>query len=99
MYTLLTTQKNEVFKILQKAGLEPANFSWTTQQVQDIRVPRLNYLDGKYYFQFGEMNQGIYSPGTERIVQEVSVHLWAELTKWVKDWASSLKVDIKDLVE
>ena len=95
MHKLLKSQKNEVFKILQKVGLEPANFSWTTQQVQDIRVPRLNYLDGKYYFRFGERNQGIYSPGTERIVQEVSVHLWAELTKWVKDWASSLKREIE----
>ena len=95
MHILLKSQKNEVFKILQKVGLEPANFSWTTQQVQDIRVPRLNYLDGKYYFRYGERNQGIYSPGTQRIVQEVSVHLWAELTKWVKDWASSLKGEIE----
>jgi len=99
MHILLKSQKNEVFRFLQEVGLEPANFSWTTHQVQDITEPRLNYLDGKYYFHFGESGNCIYSPGSKRIVHEISVPFWHELTTWVRDWASSLKreIDAPDL--
>ena len=54
-YTLLKSQKNEVVKILQGAGLEPADFSWTGEpSISDVqaRVSRLNYRGSQFYFQF-----------------------------------------------
>lgn len=54
-YKLLKTQKNEVFKILQEAGLEPANFSWAEEPSisnSEVYVSRLNYGGSQFYFQF-----------------------------------------------
>lgn len=54
-HTLLKSQKNQVFKILQEAGLEPANFSWvetTSVWGSDILISRLNYRGGHFYFKF-----------------------------------------------
>ncbi len=56
-HKLLKTQKNYVFNVLQKIGLEPANFYWKHQQItapdvlskyENIKIPRLEYLDGEY---------------------------------------------------
>jgi len=68
MYTLLTSQKNEVFKIIQNFGLETANFSWDIgestipSKSKDLlaingdvyfdKVPKLIYKEGQFYFQF-----------------------------------------------
>lgn len=71
-YTLLKSQKNEVFEIIQEQGLEPANFSWITGEyripsehilTRDLihcvyEVPKLIYQkNSQFYFQF-ELRNG-----------------------------------------
>ena len=110
-YTLLKSQKNEVFKILQEVGLEPAHFSWADIDLMpsvDRVVPRLNYLDGKYYFQFQrdtgksdlqfQRNTGIackFTPGQERTVQCGKATSWGDLRRHVKFWSTYLKREIE----
>jgi len=105
-YKLLKTQKNEVFKILREAGLEPANFSWAeyektvylTGSRSKKTVPRLNYLDGDYYFQF-EMFDDKYhcefSPSHEQKVQYGTLLSWATQKVIVETWAEFLKKEIE----
>jgi len=103
-YTLLKTQKNEVFMILRERGFEPANFSWVADylQVSDTLVSRLNYLDGKYYFQFeayGETGRCVFSPGQEMAVQGGPAPFWMGQKNSVKFWSDYLKreIDAPDL--
>lgn len=103
-YTLLKTQKNEVFMILRERGFEPANFSWVAHylQVSDTLVSRLNYLDGKYYFQFemyGEEGYCVFSPGQEMAVHSEPAPFWMGQKNSVKFWSDYLKreIDAPDL--
>lgn len=103
-YKLLKTQKNEVFNILQKEGLEPANFSWKVNKAPDTSVPppykdilvnRLEYLDGEYYFQFEHYSCTI-SPGESQAVQYVrGMTSDDEVIDHVSLWARYLKREIE----
>lgn len=103
-HKILKTEKNYVFKVLQKIGLEPANFSWKQQQIadpgalsayEDIIVPRLEYLDGEYYFQFEPDNYSTFSPGqTEAVEHRKSSHVDHQLY-YARQWAGNLKRQIE----
>lgn len=103
-YQLLKTQKNEIFKILQEVGLEPANFKWTHIDLMpsdDRVVLRLNYLDGKYYFQFMMNKDSNYhyccevSPADEKAVGYKKSLNWYEQKTNVRRWAKYLKREIE----
>lgn len=102
-HKLLKTQKNYVFKVLQKIGLEPANFSWKHQQItdpddlsadEDIIVPRLEYLDGEYYFQF-EKYSCTFSPGQTKAVEYKNLERSDEQLFFVRKWAEDIKRQIE----
>lgn len=73
MYMLLKSQRNEIFKIIQEYGLEPANFSWGKEKYRrgskniitsdraDVvpSVQKLIYKGRQFYFQF-ELIEGEY---------------------------------------
>lgn len=102
-YILLKSQKNEVFKILQKSGLEPAHFSWADIDLTPsvaIVVPRLNYLDGKYYFQFMVYEESTkhyckFSPGSEHLVEGFQSTAWIEQTTHFRSWIHNLQREIE----
>ena len=105
-HKLLKTQKNQVLSIIYKAGLEAANFSWTTQQIPDtsapppyknIQVPRLNYLDGEHYFRF-EKYSCTFSPGAKKTVQHeagATSESFGGQLYYVGKWARCLKREIE----
>jgi hypothetical protein len=65
-HSLLISQQNEVLKVLQQVGLEPANFSWVigeyrtpskeilTRGLTEVvhTCPKLKYQNSPFYFQF-----------------------------------------------
>ena len=96
-YELLKTQKNEVFQILQKVGLEPANFSWdiSSPTVQGMTFPQLNYLEGRYYFVFA-LSFCILSPGiVELAVEHHNATSWNDRLRFFARWVQSLKREIE----
>ncbi len=101
--TLLKTQRNEVFKILQDAGLEVADFSWV--DVLAIRskggtVSCLNYKEGRLHFKFDyDFLQDFwiceFSPGEEVPVEKVrKIDSLEDMFGYVCMWAESLKEEI-----
>ena len=100
--TLLKTQRNEVFKILQDAGLEVADFSWVDVKSfgQDGTVSCLNYKEGKLYFKFdydflSQCWDCEFSPGEELPVEKAhKIDLLEEVFGCVGMWAESLKSEI-----
>jgi hypothetical protein len=96
-HQLLKTQKNEVFQILQKAGLEPANFSWdiSSPTVQGWTFPQLNYLEGRYYFVFA-LSFCILSPGiVELAVEHHNATSWNDRLRFFARWVQSLKKELE----
>jgi len=103
-HELLKTQKNQVLKILQEGGLQPSNFSWHKLETLDksniplceeyIIVPRLEYLNGEYYFEFQE-TVCEFSPGKNRKVQNENSPSWTDQALIVHRWVEYLKREIK----
>ena len=97
-YTLMKSQKNEVFKILQDAGLEPANFAWKIGRADVSRrfidVPRLEYHDGQYYFQF-EPKSCTLSPGELTAFAQYEAINWPMQIDNLIEWTDNLKREIE----
>lgn len=97
IHKLLKSQKNDVFRTLQAAGLEPANFSWIDKsKVPNTgrAVPKLEYLDGGYYFQFDMLHGDhscTFSPGIEKIIYRERTVNWQNQMSCVADWIHCLK--------
>lgn len=84
---LLKQQRNEVFNTLQEKGLEPADFSWDSA--------RLNYLDGRYFFQFDIDNRlCFFSPGYKKPVQYISIESWNRQIFCMKAWIMYLEKEM-----
>jgi len=101
-YTLLKKQKNDVFKILQQAGLEPADFSWHSIRSEATRegiVSKLLYRDPQFFFQFdyyygGSIFLPLFTPASDKRIERPVRAVWGRVLDYVKDWAGALKLEI-----
>ncbi len=99
---LLKTQKNKIFEILQKEGLESADFRWSEEAsiyASYLIVNRLTYRDTDFYYQFdfsGKDGYHLceYSPGNDMKVQTAEPLDWDSQLYFAKIWASCLKKGI-----
>jgi hypothetical protein len=99
-YTLLRSQKKQVYDILRQAGLEPGEFSWSQEQiVERLSVSRLNYRDGsQYYFQFSsyELNAWcVACPGQFRTMDYQYPKNWEEQVGIFRIWATTLQGELE----
>lgn len=109
-YTLLKTQKNEVFLMLEATDLEPADFSWTSVESKlhsKLLVPRLNYRDTRFYFQFDlggkrgssfgdeEKHYCEFSPGNSVPIVHHFPGSWIGQMGRVVQWLGNLKKQIE----
>lgn len=98
-YTLLRSQKKRVYDILREVGLEPAEFSWTTERVVErLAVSKLMCRDGDYYFQFSscELNAWcIACPGLYRTMDYQYPKSWEEQERLLRQWAEGLKRELE----
>lgn len=79
--TLLRSQRKQVFEILRAADLEPADFDWSKERVDETRVSRLSYRQGDYYFQFSSYEMGgrcIACPGGYQFIEYDYPKGWTE---------------------
>jgi hypothetical protein len=98
-FTLLRSQRTRVFELLQAAALEPAEFSWTKEEiVGGILVSRLNYREGTYYFQFSSDELGAWcaaSPGRYRAIDYEYPKDWQEQEGFFRSWMNHLKREVE----
>jgi len=109
IYTLLKTQKNEIFTLIQDYDLEPANSIWNNATIKvsspnqglvrgRYRVPRLIYKNSDFYFQF-ELYPGghkcLFSPGRDKPFNSEIHGSWVHLTNCIKEWLHNLKREIE----
>lgn len=97
-YTLLRGQKKWVYEVLREVGLEPAEFSWSNEQiVTRLIVSKLSHRDGEHYFQFSsyELNAWcIACPGVYRTMDYHYPKSWEEQEGIFRQWAEGLKREL-----
>ncbi len=97
-YTLLKSQKNRVYELLQQGGLEPGEFAWAREEIAgSLVVSRLNFREGAYYFQFSshEVNAWCTAcPGQFRSLDYEYPKSWEEQEGVFKKWVQCLKREI-----
>jgi hypothetical protein len=99
-YTLLRSQRRQIFEILRETELEPADFSWAEREELGgtILVSRLNYREGAYYFQFSwyELSSWcILCPGRYRSMEYEHPMNWKEQEASFRAWAQCLRREIE----
>jgi hypothetical protein len=98
-YTLLRSQRKQVFEILHEVGLELADFSWSEREEAGAYcLSRLDYRGGPYSFQFSwyELNSWcILCPGRYRSMEYEHPMNWKEQEASFRAWAQCLKREIE----
>ena len=101
---LLKIERNAVFTLVQQSGLEPSDFDWKTEHIQEPGEYGVVYADASvllhkptgFFYKFGVYSDQ-YSPGhAERIESvELSVQKWDVRIKAVAHWLSALKEEVE----
>lgn len=102
-HKLLKAQKNQVFDAIKTDGLDPFNFTWKeVPSAHDITltVPRLEYGDGEFFFQF-DMARGaqwsLFSPGINTYQETAYPGNWKLQMANVIDWVIALKDEVDEV--
>lgn len=94
---LLLSQRNEIFRLIQQAGMDTREFEWTAPDPRGIE--RIQHGSSGYAFAFSatELGQYIdYSPGPIDVrVHEEIIH-WSQVPDHVRIWLQSLKRELDE---
>jgi hypothetical protein len=103
-YLLLRSQKNEVFKCVQEAGLSPLDFEWGEEGTEyagryDYPVSYLEHLGSHFWFKFDRTFSGDYicrySPGNLKLQEHCDPKAyWTVALQDFVRWLSYLKREI-----
>lgn len=100
-FSLLRSQKNQVFEIIKGQGLDPFNFEWTTSQSgynEGDVIPCLKYRNTPYYFNFDRNKKEhwtTFSPGYQEIEEKWAPCTWKDQLIMVEEWLKNLKREIE----
>jgi hypothetical protein len=97
---LLQSQRNEVFRLIQAAGVDPVQFQWDTGP----GVERIVHRPSGHSFSFvqvaGTGRQGIlgirYSPGTMTTTASESLVHWSQAKDFIHSWLESLERELAE---
>jgi hypothetical protein len=96
---LLRSQKNLIFELVKKSGLDPFNFEWGTDpniDVDDPELPmeRLSYKGTNYFFRFYEDSVD-FSPGPEKPFLSFRTPKWNTKIQLFERWLECLLREIE----
>jgi hypothetical protein len=99
-FLLLTSQKNDIFKCIQDAGLNPLSFEWsetkTNFSLAEFTVSILKHAGSDFYFKFDRTEDGHFycrfSPAYDRSFEISKVKAkWNDILDDFRRWLSCLK--------
>ncbi|MEM6261002.1 MAG: hypothetical protein AAGI38_00740 [Bacteroidota bacterium] len=102
---LLVSQKNQVFQLIEEAGLNPAEFVLEEVNSRFDVVPkatRMNFREGTYYFLFEKANRRdmhyvVYCPGLHEYESQARPGTdWYLLLAYVKEWLGNLQREVTE---
>jgi hypothetical protein len=103
MFILRRAWKNDIFKCVREAGLNPLSFEWGEERTElesgRYAVSVLKYLDSDFYFKFDRTSDGNFAfrcyPGRRGVPEESTIlEDWSEILLNFKEWLSLLKEDV-----
>jgi len=101
--SVLLSQKNEVFEMVEAEGFSPAQFTFeqvTSRFGQFAQVAQLSYTGSSYYFRFDRKGRRnfhsvLYSPGMHDFETEANPGTdWYLVKAYVKEWLQNLKREL-----
>jgi hypothetical protein len=101
--SLLLSQKNELFSMIEAEGLSPGQFSFElvpSQYDQFTQVAKLSYAHTDYFFLFDRKGRRnfhsvLYSPGLHDFETEANPGTdWHLVKAYVKEWLQNLKREL-----
>lgn len=103
---LLKKQKNQLFKIIEEAGLNPGSFEWTEERVEgdetDHVISQVSYGDSMYFYRF-DLTMTRYlckrCPGHQNTTGLARFAGWSAVVSDFSQWVKRLKaeIDVPDL--
>jgi hypothetical protein len=96
---LLTSQKNEIYNIIEKGDLSPNLFKFSEVKGNTGSITYVRYSDD-FVFMIHYIQNGWsinYSPALARFSQSLSVSNWYEVLKYLKEWLNYLKREISQI--
>jgi hypothetical protein len=98
---LMKWQRNEVYRAIEEAGLDPREFEWEQREdpfgfvISDDVT--LRHEPTRYWFSFliqGESHHARYSPGKDLLVEERGTIMWALQIDAVREWLAALRQEV-----
>ena len=92
-FRLLQSQKNQIYNLISATELDHFNFEWELDTQREERISRLVYKPAGHYFNFDIANEehyAVYSPGSEKRVQEMYPGNWANQMGLVSHWLENV---------
>ena len=94
---LLQTQKNQVYELIEEAGLSPSMFSFDDPDNADGDT-YLRFNDSQYYFNFAKSRSGGHfaslSPGYDTPYEDQAPGSWSGQLSYVRRWLGYLTREI-----
>ena len=100
---LLRSQRNEIFALAKKAGLEPRDFAWSEVEPRwetaGALVERITHKPTGYFFTFDRYERDanpVYSPSKQRAAEKDAGRMtaWETVFGHVAQWVSALKDEV-----
>lgn len=110
MLALLTSQKNDLFRLIQDLKFSPSEFSWGEVASSDFRTsPALHHVPTGFNFiihegenSYGERGFSIsYSPGEEHATEYHDAGKWTTVVRTFAEWLANVRreTEVPDLWE
>jgi hypothetical protein len=102
-FKLLTSQKNQIFELVQLRGFQPSEFQWQDFSLPAGTVPRLLHLPSGFWisFEWFELKgfYATYSPAEEIYQMERNPGNWGGVVSLTSEWLLYLKreTEVPDL--
>ena len=99
---ILRSQANEIFGILQSAGLRPTEFAWKHSYLGGTPASRLTHGPSDYYFEFEfdgdfDLQYVTFSPAVGKLVGQERVRTWSNARDFVRIWAEVLSLELSEI--
>jgi len=94
--TLLSSQKNDIYSLIKKAGIDPSSFFWSevnSENHSEKMISRLCFINSDFFYSFeikGNSHFAVFSPGKNSIIDTCFPGVWTLQQTSFQGWLENL---------